>query len=136
MFEPFFSSVFSQSSPPVTVADDISWAGLGNRMGSPEFPFATLTGSVPALHGTGIIPDELLESPSFHPSPKLQPATSDIRRTPILDGPSSPYPGALELQRYCRFFDHLLMEHCLIWFLLCSVPFLLDVPFAGSDRPC
>lgn len=137
MFEPFFSSIFSQLPPTVTIAEEISWAGFSNRVDSPEeFPFATLTSSVPALHGTGIGPEVLSETPSFHPSPTLQPATSDIRHTPVLDSTLSPDPAAPELQHYCRFFYRFLLEHCLIWFLSCSVSFLLSVSFASSDRPC
>lgn len=105
MFEPFFSNIFSQP-PPSAPITDFSWPeSLGHRTNSPEeFPFATLTTSASGYHEAGIGPEVLSGPSSFHASPMLQPATSDVRHNPAIDSTSTADPAAPELQHYLYLF--------------------------------
>ena len=103
MFEPFFSNIFSRSTSTAPIAD-LSWPeSLGQRTSSPEeFPFPTLTPSIPEHHEAGADLEVSSGAPPLHASPTLRPATSDIRHTPAADNMYTSDPAAPELQHYCR----------------------------------
>lgn len=108
MFEPFFSTIFSQSPPtlPMTGEYDqgLGWAGIGLRDGSPEdFPF--FQGTPPrSLPSSGSFDDgqafEATPEASVFPCSPLRPALNDAQHSPI-DG-ANVNPNGSELQHYCK----------------------------------